>query len=158
VSGSSATPFRPCRQRRKGSSHGGWSTPGGLAPYRELDVVAAASRTLPLPVDLVGPADQAWLRQFDAGAARMLPPVAPEQVTWLLRKAGLALVTHSDRWVNHRLALPNKLFQAVAAGVPVVATDVGELAKIVRNYGLGTLYRPGDPASLAAAVNSVLAG
>ncbi len=131
---------------------------GRLAPYRELDVVAVASRTLPVPVDLVGPADLAWLRQFDAGAARILPPVAPEQVTWLLREAGLALVTHSDRWVNHRLALPNKLFQAVAAGVPVVATDVGELAKIVRNYGLGTLYRPGDPASLATAVDSVLAG
>ncbi len=42
---------------------------------------------------------------------------------------GLALVTHSDRWVNHRLALPNKLFHAVRAGVPVVATDVGELAR-----------------------------
>lgn len=67
------------------------------------------------------------------------------------------LVTHSDQWENHRLALPNKLFHAVRAGVPVVATDVGELAKMVRRHGLGTLYRPGDAASLVDAVERAVA-
>ncbi|WP_198950339.1 glycosyltransferase [Kineosporia sp. A_224] len=131
---------------------------GRLAPYRELEVVAAASRDLPLPVDILGPADETWLRDFDPGAARVLDAVPADEVSWLLRGAGVALVTHSDRWPNHRLAMPNKLFQAVAAGVPVVATDVGELATLVRGYRLGALYRPGDPASLVAAVADVLAG
>ena len=82
----------------------------------------------------------------------MTGAVPPEQVARLLTDAGLALVTHSDRWENHRLALPNKLFHAVAAGVPVVATDVGELAAAVRRHGLGTLYRPGDAGGLVRAV------
>src|SRR5690606_20369202 len=64
----------------------------------------------------------------------------------------IALVTHSDKWDNHRLALPNKLFHAVSLGVPVVATDVGELAAIVREHGLGTLYRPGDVEGFRRAV------
>jgi glycosyltransferase involved in cell wall biosynthesis len=65
-------------------------------------------------------------------------------------------VTQSDRWLNHRLTLPNRLFQAVAVGVPVVASDVGELAATVRRHRLGTLYRPGDPQSLVAAAREAV--
>lgn len=131
---------------------------GRLAAYRELDTIAEATRTpgLPLPVTLVGPADETWLASFDAGRARVLPPVPSEEVTQRLVAAGLVLVTHSDRWENHRLAMPNKLFHAVRAGVPVVATDVGELARTVRAHGLGTLYRPGDAADLARAVREAV--
>jgi len=74
-----------------------------------------------------------------------------------ISEAGLSLVTHSDRWLNHRLALPNKMFHAVSLGVPIVATDVGELGATVREYGVGTLYRPGDSASFAAAVREAVA-
>jgi glycosyltransferase involved in cell wall biosynthesis len=128
---------------------------GRLAAYRELETIAEATRPpgLPLPVTLLGPADDTWLAGFDPGAAQVLPPVSPEEVTERLAAAGLVLVTHSDRWENHRLAMPNKLFHAVRAGVPVVATDVGELARIVRRHGLGTLYRPGDAADLRRAVS-----
>ena len=43
---------------------------GRLAAYRELEVIAEATRApgLPLPVTLVGPADETWLASFDAGA------------------------------------------------------------------------------------------
>lgn len=132
---------------------------GRLAAYRELETIAEATRTpgLPLPVTLLGPADETWLASFDPGAATVLPPVTAEEVTGRLTEAGLVLVTHSDRWENHRLAMPNKLFHAVRAGVPVVATDVGELARTVRAHDLGTLYRPGDADDLARAVREALA-
>ena len=125
---------------------------GRLAPFRELETVAAASSRLPLPVTLVGPADETWLGGFDPGTATVRAPVPVEEVTALLAEAGLGLVTHSDRWENHRLAMPNKLFHAVRAGVPGVATDVGELAAVVREHGLGTLYTPGDADALVRAV------
>ncbi|MBK8077504.1 MAG: glycosyltransferase [Kineosporiaceae bacterium] len=125
---------------------------GRLAPYRELETIAEASRGTDLPITLVGPADETWLAAFDPGRARVEPARSVEAVDDLLAEAGLALVTHSDRWVNHRLAMPNKLFHAVHVGVPVVATDVGELGAIVRHHGVGELYRPGDAASLLAAL------
>ncbi|HEY6797248.1 MAG TPA: glycosyltransferase [Kineosporiaceae bacterium] len=125
---------------------------GRLAPYRELEAIADASRRLDLPITLLGPADDTWLARFDPGAARVRPPLPVDEVDALLTGAGLALVTHSDRWANHRLAMPNKLFHAVRAGVPVVATDVGELGALVRRHGVGELYRPGDGADLARAV------
>ena len=133
---------------------------GRLAAYRELETVAAASERLAglgLPVALRGPADPTWLASFEAKATRIEPPCPPEEVTAHLAAAGLVLVTHSDRWENHRLALPNKLFHAVQAGVPVVATDVGELAATVRRYGLGTLYTPGDPDALVEAAREAVA-
>ena len=131
---------------------------GRLAADRELEVIAAASPDVGLPVTLRGPADDTWLDRFDAGACTVLPAVPVAEVDAELRAAGAALVTHSDRWENHRLALPNKVFHAVSLGVPVVATDVGELAALVRRHALGTLYRPGDPGDLVRACRELVAG
>jgi len=130
---------------------------GRLAPFRELEAIAEASRRTDLAITLVGPADETWLARFDPGAAVVRSALPVDQVDGLLNTAGVALVTHSNKWANHRLAMPNKLFHAVRAGVPVVATDVGELGKLVRRYGVGELYRPGDGADLARALDAVRA-
>ncbi len=125
---------------------------GRVAPYRELEVIAKASRSTALPITMIGPADAQFLARFDPGLATVEDSLPADEVDAVLAAAGLALVTHSDRWVNHRLALPNKLFHAVRAGVPVVATDVGELARAVREHDLGELYRPGDADDMVRAI------
>lgn len=130
---------------------------GRLAAYRELETIAAASHLVELPVTLCGPADQTWLTSFDPGRATVLSALPLDEASALMSEAGLALVTHSDKWANHRLALPNKLFHAVSLGLPVVATDIGELAKVVREHELGTLYRPGDASDLARAIRDAVA-
>lgn len=128
---------------------------GRLARDRELEVVAAASTQLDLPVTIMGPGDAEWIESFDPGAASVEPSAGHDVVESRLRTAGAALVTHSDRWENHRLAMPNKLFHAVSIGVPVVATDVGELGALVRAHGVGTLYLPGSVEGLVAAVGEL---
>ncbi len=130
---------------------------GRLAPYRELAPLPAAPPRSQLPSPLLGPADETCRAVFDPAAPVVERARPVEQVDALLAQTGLALVTHSDRWANHRLAMPNKLFHAVRAGVPVVATDVGELALIVREHGVGELYRPGDAADLARAITRAVA-
>lgn len=129
---------------------------GRLAPHRELETIAQASRELPIPVTLIGPADETWLAGYDAGKAVVQAPISSDAVTTLLQQAGVALVTISDGSANQRLAMPNKIFQAVAAGVPVVATDVGELASLVRQHQLGTLYRMGDASDLVRAMQELI--
>lgn len=125
---------------------------GRIGAFRELEAIAEASRDVDLPITLCGPADETWLSSFDRGRLTILGALPLEEASAHLSAAGLALVTHSGRWLNHRLALPNKLFHAVSLGLPVVATDVDELARVVREYDLGPLYRPGDAASLRAAI------
>ncbi len=124
-------------------------------------MLAAAARTTDLPLTLVGPTDEVWLGrnqdQIAAAKAQILAPISVDDVTALLRTNGLALVTHSDKFESHVLALPNKLFHAVHAGVPVIATDVSELASVVRQFDLGETYAPGDPAALVAAIRRAVA-
>lgn len=132
---------------------------GRIGAHRELETVAAASEgvaALGLDTVLMGPVDSTWAAEFERGACDLRPPCAPDEVDAHLRRAGLVLVALAPGWENHRLALPNKLFHAVRAGVPIVASDIGELAAVVREYGLGTLYRPGDPADLVASVRDAV--
>jgi glycosyltransferase involved in cell wall biosynthesis len=78
-----------------------------------------------------------------------------EVVDELLANVGIGLVTMTSRYINHRIALPNKLFQSISVGVPVVAADVPQTASVVREHGLGELYTPGDAGSLSRALQTV---
>ncbi len=130
---------------------------GRVAAFRELEVIAKASNRIGLPIEICGPADDTWLTRFDRGRATVVPALPLDEASDHLARAGLSLVTHSNRWANHRLAMPNKLFHAVSLGIPVVATDVGELGRIVREFDLGTLYEPGNPNALIQAVGQAVA-
>jgi glycosyltransferase involved in cell wall biosynthesis len=52
--------------------------------------------------------------------------------------------------------MPIGVIDAMAAGVPVVVSDVGEVASAVRHGGTGFLFRPGDVAALAGHLDVLL--
>lgn len=70
-----------------------------------------------------------------------------------LMKAADCLVLPS-RWEG----MPNVVLEAMAVGLPVVATAVDGVAELVRDGETGLLVRPGSPSELARAVERVLAG
>ncbi len=136
---------------------------GRIGPGRDLETLAAAAPALAAvgvrPV-VVGPADAEYLARYAplADGVDLRPePLALDDVDDVYRAAGLAVATLDGSCENHRLALPNKLFHAVRAGVPVVAARLPELARLVGERGIGATYEPGDAASLAAAVAEVVA-
>jgi glycosyltransferase involved in cell wall biosynthesis len=59
-----------------------------------------------------------------------------------------------DTCENHRLALPNKVFEYVAAGVPVVVSDLPELRRLVTDHDLGWTVDGADSQALAAALQA----
>ena len=57
--------------------------------------------------------------------------------------------------LNHRLSTPNKLFECLAAGVPVVASDFPEMRQIVADDPLGPLGELCDPASIDSVAEAI---
>lgn len=73
-----------------------------------------------------------------------------------LRDCDVALVLFQRGEENHRLALPHKLFDAMAAGLPVIAPAFAEeVASVVRRAGCGLLVDSGDPAAVASAIGAL---
>jgi glycosyltransferase involved in cell wall biosynthesis len=55
-----------------------------------------------------------------------------------------------------KITLANKLFDYMAAGLPIVAADLAPMRRILGETGAGELFAPGDPDSLAEVVIGVL--
>jgi glycosyltransferase involved in cell wall biosynthesis len=70
--------------------------------------------------------------------------------------ADLGVIPYRNVGLNNYYTSPNKLFEYVAAGVPVVASAFPELVKVVEGLQVGRTFDPDDPASIAAAVNAIL--
>lgn len=77
--------------------------------------------------------------------------VPPERMPDLYRSAdAFALASHNE-------GLSNALLEAMACGLPVLATDVGGHAEIVHDRVNGRLVPPRSPRELAAALRELLA-
>ena len=73
-----------------------------------------------------------------------------------LRACDIALVLFQRGEENHRLALPHKLFDAMAAGLPVIAPVFAEqVAAAVRAAGCGLLVETGDAGAIAGAIGAL---
>ncbi|EHA13923.1 glycosyltransferase family 4 protein [Halomonas sp. HAL1] len=58
--------------------------------------------------------------------------------------------------LNHFTTDSNKLFEYVIAGLPVVASQLPEISKVVREHDLGLLVPPGDTQALADAIQTLV--
>ncbi|HEX9866101.1 MAG TPA: glycosyltransferase [Acidimicrobiia bacterium] len=126
---------------------------GRIAPRRDLETVFAVDmwREPGFSLHMIGEVDEVRIPDW----AVTHPMASMEVVDELLANVGIGLVTMTSRYINHRIALPNKLFQSISVGVPVVAADVPQTASVVREHGLGELYTPGDARSLSRALQGV---
>jgi len=138
---------------------------GGFSPGRGIEQLIETLASLAPEVVLVLMgygvlADELRVRSADpalAGRLRILPAVPPNELIGWVASADVAAIPIQPTTLNHRLTTPNKLFEAMAAGVPVVASDLPGMAAIVRDTGCGVLCDPTDPVAIAAAIRSVLA-
>jgi glycosyltransferase involved in cell wall biosynthesis len=75
-----------------------------------------------------------------------------------LRSDVPALLAAADLFVLPSLSegLPLALLEAMFAGCPIVASDVGEVAVALARGDTGVLVPPGDPVALAAAIDRLL--
>jgi glycosyltransferase involved in cell wall biosynthesis len=136
---------------------------GTLAPHKGVDVLIRAFRALGRPsltLDVHGslsahPAHVALLRREAEGDPRIRfhGPFAEGEQERVLSAIDL-LVLPSVWWENS----PLTVLEALAAGVPVVASAIGGLPEIVADGDTGLLVPPSDPAALRQAIEDVTEG
>jgi glycosyltransferase involved in cell wall biosynthesis len=90
-----------------------------------------------------------------AGRVHFLNPVRPGEVVDFLRSADVGLIP-GLHFPSHEMSLTNKMFEYMNAGVPLAVSDCRTQAEFVRRYGVGEVFRAGDPKDLAEAVARVL--
>ena len=95
------------------------------------------------------------------GRVHVLDPVAPAAVTSWVASADLGVMLNPGRTPNDRYSSPNKLFECLAAGVPVLASDFPTMRRIVMDNPegpLGSVCDPADAAAIAVAIESIVRG
>lgn len=90
------------------------------------------------------------------GRVRFMDPVAPDEVVAYARSADIGVTLLEDVCLNHRFALPNKLFEYLTAGLPVIASDLPEIRKVVSGWDVGQVVRPGTRTDLVAALKQAV--
>ncbi len=72
------------------------------------------------------------------------------------RYAKIGISLDKDTNLNYRYSLPNKLFDYIMAGTPQLASDLPEVASIIKKYNTGMLIQNHDPAHIAQSLQSML--
>jgi glycosyltransferase involved in cell wall biosynthesis len=139
---------------------------GAIAVGRGCVTLARAAAYLPADVVVVflGDGTPAGVQQVRSAVAelglerRVLfhPKVRPDALLAVTGQADLGVSLLERTCENHWLALPNKLFEYVQAGLPVAVSDFPELGEVVRRHGLGITVDPHDPVRLAARLTEFL--
>jgi glycosyltransferase involved in cell wall biosynthesis len=91
------------------------------------------------------------------GRLALLPAASPEELLAWLAGADISTCLVQPTSLTYLLSSPNKLFQAIAAGVPVVATKFGPIGSLVEELDVGVTCDPNDVREIGDALQRLLA-
>ncbi|MEO6142644.1 MAG: glycosyltransferase family 4 protein [Dermatophilaceae bacterium] len=91
-----------------------------------------------------------------ADRLHLVDPVRPEEVSAFVAGADVGLLP-LRHFGSHEMALANKLFEYLYAGVPVLVSDCRAQADFVRRHGVGAVHIADDATSFATELRGLLA-
>ena len=136
---------------------------GGFAPNRGLSELVAASAWFDDALLVLmgwGRIEEELRRQVGIdrldGRVLFTKPVPAGELLEYTAGADVGVIPYLPVGLNNRYSTPNKLFEYMAAGVPVVASRLPELVRFVDGLRIGRTFEPGDARALAFEVNALL--
>lgn len=141
---------------------------GRLVPKKAFDMLLAAcavlsQRGIDYTCELVGDGPEKQCLEkiiHDSGLEKrviMTGAVSQEQLPEYYRKAMLTVITSRILPNGDRDGIPNVLLEAMARGIPVIATDTPTIREVIRHNINGCLVSPNNPEALANAIERLLA-
>ena len=133
---------------------------GHLYPWKGVDLVLEALAELPGVRGLIvggHPEEPDVSRVRDRaqqlGLSSMVPP---HEVAARLEAADVLVLPNPASTVSARYTSPLKLFEYLAMGRPIVASDLPAIREVVRDRENALLFEPGNAASLAHAIREAI--
>ncbi len=141
---------------------------GNLKHDRELDrlIRAAVFLERDIVIVMMGKGSKETLSELQMLIAnegvgdrvKIIPPVPYEELLDWTASADIGLIIYSqDYSPNVRMCLPNKFFEYLMAGLPILSSQLDVVADISRTYDVGQVVSSLTPADIAAAINTMLA-
>ena len=114
---------------------------------------------------MMGKGDEATLSELEAliaseGVAdhvKILPPVPYDELLDWTASSDIGLTLFSpDYSPSIRLTLPNKLFEYLMAGLPVLTSSLDAIVEVINAYDVGQVVSSLAPEDVGAAINAML--
>jgi len=83
-------------------------------------------------------------------------PVPPEEVMRYAASADIGAAPIKNAGLSYYYCSPNKVFECIAAGLPVVGSNFPDLKKVIEGHKLGVTFDPDSPRDIARAIDYVL--
>ncbi len=152
----------PARARARRAPHQPFrvSYHGFVYEHRGLETLLEASARLSTAVVRIrgsGPLVSTLVAKIAQGKARaeILPAVPYEDLLTTLAEEDASVLAFPDTCLNLRFVLPNKFYEALMAGLPLLVAPRVELARYVREYDLGMVLDDESPAGIAAGIEKL---
>jgi glycosyltransferase involved in cell wall biosynthesis len=138
---------------------------GALTTGRGLELsIMALNQIDDVRLRLVGPARPAYLQQLVQLAqtegvsdrVEFAGAVSPDELIETISEASVGLALIQPICLSYRMSLPNKVFEYVAAGLPVLGSDLPAISALVNEHRIGLLAEPGEVGDVAAKLGEML--
>lgn len=140
---------------------------GGFAPHRNLEIlIEAMGHVRSVDVDLVMMGFGVFGEILKAKAARLkllgtrvhfLPAVPQSELLQHSASADIGIIPYPHVDLNSYYCTPNKLFEFIQAGLPILANDSPELKRFVQENGFGQCALMETPQCIARAIDAAFA-
>jgi len=87
---------------------------------------------------------------------KFIPKKPPVELRLYTEAADIGISLDKDTNINYRYSLPNKLFDYIHAGLPVLASNLPEIRKVVEGYSIGRITESHDPEIIAGHLKAML--